>query len=371
MARNIIRSNNAIVAAQEGLNTAFSTSNQNLSLHKIVQTLDYSIDYSRQQSKQIGSQDLASNEMFNQPDVSLNISYIPEPNFSNEVQGRFLNSSPKDGFINMFADNIYADSNYQDSNNFYVLVSENQEDSFIDSIPFWNLANFDGDDVIAFGNCFPESYSLSYSIGDLPKVNTSYVCSNAIFEHLIGNSMDLPAINLTGGNNDNVGRCLFLFDPELSTVALEKAPPIVNQTNAGSDVTLQNLQVGGQEISGRHLVQSVNMNVSMPRVSAYGLGNDYAYGRKKQFPARGTFAVSSQVSGFESGSMTGVLDSDQLYQFDLTLEASGKSMIYRIEDAKLGSYNYSMDINGRMNFDANFTFEVTEDKGLKLSGTYY
>ena len=365
MARNIIRSNNAIVAVQNAT-TAFSTVTKGLKLHKIAQTFDYSIDYSRQQSKQIGSQDLSANEMYNQPDVSLNISYIPEPNFSNEVQGRFLDSSPANGFKSMF-----AASDSEDSTNFYVLVSENQEESFVDSMTFNALNDFNGDDAIAFGNCFPESYSLSYSVGDLPKVNTSYICSNAVFDHLTGLSMEMPAINMTGGNNDNVGRASFVFGLDLSTSELEKSPPIVNQTNAGSDITLQNLQVGGQEISGRHLVQSVNMNVSMPRASAYGLGNDYAYGRKRQFPARGTFAVSSQVSGFESGAMTGILDSDQLYQFDLTLEASGKAMIYRIEDAKLGSYNYSMDINGRMNFDANFTFEVTEDKGLKLSGTYY
>ena len=366
MARNIIKSNNAIVVTQFST-TAFSTNNKDVILHKLAQTFDYSINYSRQQSKQIGSQDLSTNEMYNQPDVSLNISYIPEPNFSNEVQGRFLNSTPKDEFKNMFD---AGDS--EDSTNFYVLVGENQGDSFIDSIEFSGPVNdFNGDDAIAFGNCFPESYSLSYSIGDLPKVNTSYICSNAVFDHLTGTSMEMPAINMTGGNNDNVGRCQFYLRQDLTTEALEKAPPIVNQTNAGSDVTLQNLQVGGQEISGRHLVQSVNMNVSIPRVSAYGLGNDYAYGRKKQFPARGTFAVSSQVSGFESGAMTGVLNSDELYQFDLTLEASGKSMVYRIEDAKLGSYNYSMDINGRMNFDANFSFEVTKEKGLKLSGTYY
>jgi hypothetical protein len=366
MARNIIRSNNAIVATQVST-TAFSTNNKDLKLHKLAQTFDYSIDYSRQQSKQIGSQDLSTNNIYNQPDASLNISYIPEPNFSNEVQGRFLNSTPKDEFKNMFD----ADDS-QDSTNFYVLVSENQEDSFIDSINFGTPTNdFDGNDAIAFGNCFPLSYSLSYSIGDLPKVNTSYICSNAVFDNLTGTSMQMPAINMTGGNNDNVGRCQFYFRQDLLTEALEKAPPIVNQTNTGSDVTLQNLQVGGQEISGSHLVQSVNMNVAIPRVSAYGLGNDYAFGRKRQFPAKGTFAVSSQVSGFESGAMTGVLNSDELYQFDLTLEASGKSMVYRIEDAKLGSYNYSMDVNGRMNFDANFTFQVTQNKGLKLSGTYY
>jgi hypothetical protein len=367
MARNIIKSNNAIIAAQD-FYTAWSEGDDNVMIHKITQTFDYSIDYSRQQSKQIGSQDLAANEIYNQPDVSLNISYIPEPNFSNEVQGRFLDTSPTNNFQSMF-----NASEVNDSNNFYVFFSENQEESFLDNslTSFDTILDLNGDDAIAFGNCFPESYSLSYAVGDLPKVNTSYVCSNAVFDHLTGTSMEKPAINLTGGNNDNVGRCIFNFTKNLSTAALEKAPPIVNPTNAGSDVTLQNLQVGGQEISGRHLVQSVNMNVSMPRVSAYGLGNDYAFGRKRQFPAKGTFAVSSQVSGFESGAMTGVLNSDELYQFDLTLEASGKSMVYRIEDAKLGSYNYSMDVNGRMNFDANFTFQVTQNKGLKLSGTYY
>jgi len=366
MSRNIIRSNNAIVATQDST-TAFSTSNKNLKLHKLAQTFNYSINYPRQQSKQIGSQKLSTNDIYNQPDVSLNISYIPEPNFSNEVQSRFLNSTPKDEFKNIFdADDA------QESTNFYVLVSENQEDSLIDSLGFGSPANnFNGNDAIAFGNCFPQSYNLSYAVGALPLVDTSYICSNAVFDNLVGTSMEMPAINMTGGNNDNVGRSQFYFNQDLSTPALEKAPPIVNPTNSGSDVSLQNLQVGGQAISGKHLVRSVDMSVSIPRVSAYGLGNDYAFGRKRQFPANGSFSVSSQVSGFESGAMTGVLNSDQLYQFDLTLEASGKTMIYRIEDAKLGSYNYSMDINGRMNFDAAFTFEVTQNKGLKLSGTYY
>ena len=366
MSRNIIRSNNAIVAAQDST-TAFSTSNKDLKLHKLAQTFNYSIDYPRQQSKQIGSQDLTANDIYNQPDVSLNITYIPEPNFSNEVQGRFLNSTPKNGFKN-----IFDASEGQESTNFYILVSENQEDSFIDSLGFGSPPNnFNGKDAIAFGNCFPQSYSLSYAVGSLPIVNTSYICSNAVFDNLVGTSMEMPAINMTGGNNDNVGRSQFYFNQDLSTTALEKAPPIVNPTNNGSDVTLQNLQVGGQAISGKHLVRSVDMSVSIPRVSAYGLGNDYAFGRKRQFPANGSFSVSSQVSGFESGAMTGVLDSDQLYQFDLTLEASGKTLIYRIEEAKLGSYNYSMDINGRMNFDASFTFPVTQEKGLKLSGTAY
>lgn len=367
MARNIVKSYNSIVATSDST-VAFSTADQSLLLHKITQGLEYSIGYERQASKQIGSQDLSTNDIFRQPDVSLNISYIPEPNFSNEVHGRFINTRPSSSFKNFF-----DDTTEEDSTNFFVLITKNSEDSFLDKVEFYTPGgqNLNEDEAIAFGNCFPKSYSLSYSVGSLPLVNTQYICSNSVFDKLTGTSMQSPAINLTGGNNDNVGRSRFNFAIDSTSANLEKYPPIVNPNNTNSDITLQNLQVGGQEISGRHLVQSVDMNVSLPRVSSYGLGNDYAYNRKRQFPANGTFSVSSLVSGLESGSMTGVLSSDQSYQFDLKLDASGKEMIYRIEDAKLTSYDYSMNVNGTMSYDASFSFEVTQSKGLKVSGTYY
>tara|TARA_R100000988_G_scaffold56060_1_gene27958 strand:+ start:1382 stop:2479 length:1098 start_codon:yes stop_codon:yes gene_type:complete len=365
MARNIIKSYNSIVATQDAT-VAFSTSDQTLKLHKIAQGLQYSIGYSRRASKQIGSENLSSNTFYQQPDVDLNITYIPEPNFSNELQGRFIDAKPDTNFKNFF-----AASDVNDSTNFYVLVTKNGEDTFLNKLQFLTSLNLNGDDAIGFGNCFPSSYGLNYSVGTLPTVSTSYICSNAIFDPLTGTSMEMPAINLTGGNNDNVGRSRFTFGLDLSNAGLEKAPPIVNPDNTNSDVTLQNLQVGGQAISGKHLVQSVDMNVSLERVSSYGLGNDYAYNRKRQFPANGTFSVSSLVSGMESGAMTGVLNSDQNYQFDLKLEASGKQMIYRVEDARLDSYNYSMNVNGTMSYDANFSFKVTQKKGLKVSGSAY
>lgn len=365
MARNIVKSYNSIVATSDST-VAFSTADQSLLLHQITQGFEYSIGYERQQSKQIGSQNLSTNDIFQQPDVSLNITYIPEPNFSNEIQGRFINSRPSSSFANFFDDTTEADST-----NFYALITKNAEDSFLNKLQFFSLQDFDGNEAIAFGNCFPASYSLSYSVGSLPSVSTQYICSNVVFDKLTGTSMQSPAINLTGGNNDNVGRSRFNFGINSTSTNFEKSPPIVNPDNSNSDITLQNLQVGGQVISGEHLVQSVDMNVSLPRVSSYGLGNDYAYNRKRQFPANGTFSVSSLVSGLESGAMTGVLASDQNYQFDLQLEASGKLMIYRIEDAKLTSYNYSMNVNGTMSYDASFDFEVTQSKGLKVSGTRY
>ena len=219
---------------------------------------------------------------------------------------------------------------------------------------------------MAFGNCFPVSYSLNYGVGVLPTVSTSFICSNMVFEHLTGTSMELPSINLTGGNNDNAGLCLFQIDPQTSD---DRRPPIVNPTDSQSSVTLQNLQVGGQPLSGVHFIQSVSMDVNLSRVSSYGLGNDFAYNRKAQLPAEGSFSVSSLVSGFDEGFITGVLENDQSYDFQLILASSGDNkIIYNINGAKLDSYNYGMPVNNRMSFDASFSFTITEDKGLTISG---
>lgn len=364
MARNIIKSNIAAIASQD-TTEAWSTVNESVALYKLAQSFDYSVSFPRQDLKQLGNQELVYDGIFQQPDVQLNISYIPEPNFSNEVRGRFIDSTSSwtSEFKNMF--------DTTDSTNLYVFVSENQTDDFLDKITFYSSLNLSGSSAIAFGNCYPTSYSLNYGIGTLPIVSTSYICSNAVFDNLTGTSMEMPAINLTGGNNDNVGRCDFTFAIDLSSASLEKKPPLVNPTDADSSITLQNLQVGGQNISGLHLVQSVGMSVELPRVSNYGLGSDFAFGRKPQFPAKGSFNVSSLVSGFESGTITGVLNNDENYDFQLVLASGSKKMIYQIEDAKLTSYNYSMPVNNQMAFDAEFSFEVTETKGLKISGTYY
>lgn len=361
MARNIIKSNNVVVGVQDSAN-AFKTTNSNLKLYKLVQDYNYSIQLPHGNLKQLGAQGYTSQDLFQHPDVELGFSYIPEPLMSNEQYGKFITTFPTSRFLPMFSGTLENDTN------FYVLITENQQDDALDDLTFDTLLNLTGWNAIAFGNCFPTTYGLSYSVGTFPIVSTNYICSNVAFENLTGTSMLMPAIDLTGGNNDNVGHSRFRFEEDSSD---DSNPPIPNPTNTGSNVTLQNLQVGGQNLSGIHFIQSLDMSVDLPRVSSYGLGNNFAYTRKAQLPANGRFSVSSLVSGLESGILTGVLKNDENYDFQLEIEASGRRMIYQIEDAKLGSYNYGMSVNGQMSFDAEFSFSVTEKRGLKISGESY
>jgi hypothetical protein len=365
MARNILKSPNSFVAMTDS-DTAFHETETNLNLYNTVQSCNYSASFPRQNLKQVGSQEFVSRDFFNQPDVQLSLSYVPEPSVNNEMYGLFCDAGATGNFVNFLSGRLEA------STNFYVFNSPNQHDDAFDDITSKRTdIDFSGYEIISFGNCFPTTYGLTYGVGNLPIVSASYICSNMEYILPTGASGDSPAINLTGGNKDNAALQVFNF--QNGTIK----PRIANPTDPNSSITLQNLQVGGQNLSGVHFVQTVDMSVDLPRVSNYGLGNDFAYGRKAQLPANGRFSVSSLVSGLDSGVLTGVLASDSGYDFELVLASTGinspkdAKMIYQIEDAKLVSYNYSMPVNNQMTFDAEFSFEVTETKGLKISGSYY
>jgi hypothetical protein len=193
------------------------------------------------------------------------------------------------------------------------------------------------------------------------------------FEQITGKDLQSVAINLDSGNNKEVGNQKFYYQEAVFS------PSVLNPTNTGSAVTMENLQVGGQPLGGVHCIQSVSLDVSMDRVSSYGLGNDYAYNRKLQLPANGTVAVSSLVSGFEygpnslTGFISGILNNEESYDFEFLFKKTdslGNDGVarYTVEDAKLAAYSYSTVVNDVMTFDASFTFEITEEKGLRMSG---
>jgi len=364
MSRNILKSPNSFVAMTDD-DTAFSINDRYLNLYNTVQSCTYSVGFPRQNLKQVGTQEFVSRDFFNQPDVQLSLSYIPDVSANNEINGLFCPLAATSRTVPFFSGRLGA------STNFYVFNAPNQQDDALDDIVITpgddDEINLSGYEIISFGNCFPTTYGMTYGVGALPLVSTSYICSNMEYETTTGTSGNSPAINLTGGNKDGAGLQIFNFQNG------DKKPRIVNQNDADSSITLQNLQVGGQNLAGTHFVQTLDMSVDLPRVSNYGLGNDFAYGRKAQLPANGKFSVSSLVSGFNAGELTGVLDSDSGYNFELVLAPTGfeyeDNLTYQIQDAKLISCNYSMPVNNKMTFDAEFSFQVTETTGLTIRST--
>ena len=316
MSRAIIQSQKAIVAASNDTGS-FKTTNIDLNLINNVQNASFSIAFPHEKSKQLGRQDFSIDNTFIQPDVELTLSYIPEPKLQNEINSNFISGG------NSYTTSVQALAGSLPKNtNFLIINSPDDGKDALDSVTVGGSAvDLTGFEAAAFGNCFLTSYGLTYGVNSLPIVTTSYVASNAKFEKLTGTSMESPAINLLQGNNNNVGLLNFTFDNGI------KDPKVLTPNDPNSSISFENLQVGGQAISGSHLVQSLDMSVALQRVSNYGFGSDFSYDRKAEMPADGSFSISSLVSGYGNGNITGILDTEQTYGFDLVLGSENPNML--------------------------------------------
>lgn len=353
MARNVLKSNNSIIFATES--PAFSTGDKTgvLCVGVVGSSFDFNLE--RQTAKQIGSQELSYNTMVRQPDISFSTQYAFLPLMLNEqIFGLSSDSSAP-----------YALSALEDNSVNFSYVNHPDEgfnaiDEYLEVSP-----DFSGYEAISIGNAYLTNYSVNYAVGNLPVANASFVASNIKYETITGKQIESPAINLQSGNNDNVGDIVFSgFDNTPNKADFRVVRPDL------VDLSLQNLQVGGQNLSGYHFIQNMDMSIDFERTSLYGFGSDYVYNRKLQYPAKGTISISSLVSGFDEGQASGILANESGYDFeiffqDYTQADSGK---FIIEDARLNGYNYSMRVNGEMSFDVSFDFEVTQTKGLRISG---
>ena len=359
MATNIFKSNNCFIACEEmASKDAFYTGIQTGSILSTIQGSNISVSIPHSTSKQLGSPLYAINDIMAYPDVNLSFNYILSWPYINEGLVNFSD-------VALTGATSAALSGYETaSRNFYIF---SRPDTIFDAFSGFqegDSPDFSGYECASVGNCFLQNYSLNYSVGNLPTVDVEFVGSNMDYKGITGIRVVSPAINLVSGNASQVGELTFdglkEFAPD---------PVIMNPSDTGSAVSLENLQVGGQALSGNHIVQSANLAVNIPRVSSYGLGSDYAYERKMTLPAIGSVDISSLVSGWNVGTIEGIVDHESSYDFDLVVGGGGKSITYKVREAKLDAYDYSMDINGLMDFGATFSFEISPNpKGLQVSG---
>jgi hypothetical protein len=78
--------------------------------------------------------------------------------------------------------------------------------------------------------------------------------------------------------------------------------------------------------------------------------------------------MNALVSGFASGFLSGMLYNENKYNFNLAFSDSLNSATgyYKIKNAKLDSFNYSIPLNNNMSFSAQFSVEITDSNGFLI-----
>lgn len=127
--------------------------------------------------------------------------------------------------------------------------------------------------------------------------------------------------------------------------------------------------------------QSIDVTVPFAREDLLGFESMHAYGRKLKKPQVGNVQISLSANAFESGRLEELLCDDQTYDIEIdivnkcsfsciTAEERDKHMSFIIENAKLNGYNFNATIGSNADVSCDFSFGMSTNEGLMISGTY-
>jgi hypothetical protein len=352
-----------------------------------VTTASFDIGITRAEVKQIGGSrignKLAVRQPISQPNVSLGFSY-------NLTDGRNEKSL---GF------NVAGDTSFlsgvtgNDDRNFFLFITEKAEQDFNLRSGHSNLS------VLSFGNCYVNNYTIDASVGTFPSVTVDYSASNVRFDQQASGTYNpghsnpkydniyasglIPAVNRENGtladSFDEYGYVVKAGSTEETTSSLGgiyNTGEIHYLLPGDIDLFLANPNIGGINLSGenRMHVQSVSINVPVNRTDLYGLGSEYVYDRRTEYPSLGTLDISAIATTPLSGVTDKIFSHDDAYQMEIRFNTSDASaakthtISAKIQDAKIQSQSISQSIGSEMTFEATFSFECNPERGLLFSG---
>jgi hypothetical protein len=240
-------------------------------------------------------------------------------------------------------------------------------------------------DVIGFGNCFVNSYSVNLSVGEIPRADIEMQASNVVFYSDARSGLISPSLNLNGTraepnsaaniNLPNAEVCgdldggLKVLKPHDITLTFANNEGVTNDgINAGG--------IGGQKFStSLSAVQSVSIDVPLAREVIESIGTQLAYAKPLQFPIDVTMNMSALVTEFGEGALEYALTGtagDRTTDISVAMNAGGvEQMEFTLKGAVLDSQSFSQGLDDNETVDLTFSAQIggasTSDQGLFMT----
>ena len=354
---------------------AFSTGEKlGLFFASLLQDVEFSVSPARTQNKQIGSQEYGVDAVNFSPDVIYNLSYVSQNDFETDMLLGAL-FRPDGNYQSVF-------SGVRDySFNGYLFFSEQQSSDLIRQII--DNQSFSGVNVVAFGNSYLTNANISYKAGSLPRTSCSLIASNVISETLVGNYMQIPAINLESGTTGNAAQ--ILLDPAQAS-RMDTTPSGVLKTWAATfQPSFENVQIPNQELTSA-VVNGMDISLSIDRENSYGFGSDYVFGRDIKYPIQCSVSINGIVNEYHSGSFYELMKNESkqtieiFYQDPQEVFLSGlsneqvsgisdvehlvKNKWLKFDNCVLQEKRDAVATNGLLEFSNQFSTSVTESRGM-------
>lgn len=388
-----------------------------------IQNISYSFNYNAIRNPELGSTEYIKHRTFansistsripilSQPTVSLNFDYLLYDG-SNESKIGF-NVGPE-GFLNYSnfpvdkKNKLYSRPEWNGTNfdavpdkgdaNFYVLIDDTS--SRADVLGDRGGINFDGMDVVGFGNCYLSDYSINIAVGSFVNCSVSYLCSNLAYDIIGAAEIKAPSVDGQGERSqvvvnipenalendfveypNDIGESLALRPGDIDVKIINNKP----LSNGGFHL----IDLNKDDTS----IESINFSLPIERKDINGFGSNYINDRKIQFPIMANAEMTIITRNFEGqGSIKRIFDDD--VDCDIEVEMfvrvllddqdpapnppggkitdffpEGRPVKKRkikitAKNAKLNQEDHSHQVGGFSRINASFLFEVTPQGGF-------
>tara|TARA_R110001606_G_scaffold158094_2_gene301668 strand:+ start:2305 stop:3654 length:1350 start_codon:yes stop_codon:yes gene_type:complete len=338
-------------------------------LHRI-DNASFEIDLagSRQDVREFGQLSRISTVRLSEIDPTLSLGYFLG-NGENELALGFDNSSGADTQI---ISSIINEDPTQSQRNIFIATVKEGEDAFTTNK--WNSEE-DSHDVVGFGNCFINSYSVNLSVGEIPRVDLEVQASNVVFWTGCQSGLFNPSLNLEG---DRTHSGLVILPPpdtgEVGHAVLR--PHDVSVTFVDDQISnlTSGAAVGGVSFSTMP-IQSCSIEIPLAREVIESLGSERAYAKPVQFPIDVTVSISSLVNEYTTGALEFALNgSAGNKQTNINIEVKDGNMVrnkFVLTGALLDSQSFSQGLDDNETVDLTFSAQIggasSTDQGLMFT----
>ena len=261
-----------------------------------------------------------------------------------------------------FVKGIIEESPHKREKNLFLLtVAEGQDafnaDNASDTAATGHFKNAEraGHDVVSFGNCNFESYTVNFAVGEIPRVDIDGTAENITFDPT-SSGLYNPSLNAQGGRADT-GQFM-IGAPSTGHMNVLVLRP--------EDVSLsfdtESFSFGGTNIGDMH-VQSASIEVPLSRTPIEALGSAKAVAKPLDFPINVTLSVSALLKNFDEGQvdkiLTGAAGNETT---NATLKVKGDDgahrHIYKLNDAVMDSQGFSVGLDDNETIELTFSTQI-------------
>lgn len=372
----VISQNKAVYVTPTGWTIGGDDDEENMvsghQLHR-VDTLSFDMDLAgaRQDVREFGQLARIGTVSLTEINPSLSFGYFLGDGENELALGFTKSKAGFGGFTGQMASGMLSEDEILSERNMFVLTATEGGDAFNSDV---YETEAESHDVVGFGNCFVNSYSASFNVGEIPRADVEMQASNIVFWTGMHSGLYSPSLNLEG-ERDFTG-IVKLPAPDtgnMDTLVLRPQDVSISFSKQGmitGDGAVKG--IGGTTSFNNLPVQTASIELPLAREVIESLGSELAYAKVLEFPIDVTLSVSALVREFGAGALEYALTGTAgNIETDVTLNVTNGSqtrMKYELKKAVLDNQSFSQGLDDNETVDLTFSAQIggatTDDQGL-------